>query len=377
MAKKRRRPSLARRLARRLLLFVVFFALLVAGSHWLPPSPLTRPFQQLDQQGRKLLEEGFRSATERRSGGTKGSISIRKHPAHGEGPQPEESVPRASKPDFSQQDTSPVPGAVARRTAGIVPILATTESEIVPGGISAREETAGIGTVVWRSAHSVLVLTAAHVVRTGQPQVGGGRGRPPVPVDLVASDPTADLALLRASARALPSSHTLALEARTDAREGATLWFLTTAASGRASVLVKNGVILGQPEDVRTSVTARYGEDRASLDWFVLSRPSLPGESGAPALSRAGKLAGVVLGGIRYADGTEALARHGAGGNRLLPPSIGASRLREIAGASVFNGSGCRPRRPRWSSAEARLPGASRGGSVGGRSGRRCPSRSA
>jgi hypothetical protein len=63
--------------------------------------------------------------------------------------------------------------------------------------------------------------------------------------------------------------------------------------------------MLGQPPEVKASVVKQYGEGRAQLDWYVLSQSSEPGESGAPVLTNSGEIAGILIGGVNYANGSQ------------------------------------------------------------------------
>jgi S1-C subfamily serine protease len=311
-----RRPWVRALVLGSLLAIVVLFAAIEA-SPLLPPWQTVLALRRLNQRIHgslaNLVPDGG-DAVSHRPGPDQptphGKISLRWHRA--QHPEPPGGAPGRRRAAGVSTLGASVPAAVLRAAGATVRVIGTSEPALHPGPIAERRERTGLGTVVWRGDSSVLVVTAAHVLGEGQPQVSIGPGRPAVPGDLIARDESADLALVRVSSRELTTGTALRPAGPEAASIGAPCWTLTGDGT-EARPGITPGIALGQPADVRASVAYRYGEERARLDWFVLSPASRGALGGSPVLSRSGEITGILIGGVASASGSEHSLAIGAG----------------------------------------------------------------
>ena len=222
-----------------------------------------------------------------------GEIIIRRH---------EESKP--PRPKVREERRGEAPAAVLRTSRAIVWVSARSGARLISGFTAERKRSDGIGMVVWRDSHAALILTAAHLLQNEAPEVSADPEGPPMPVDVVAKDEGADLALLRVSTRALSTGSALRLASSAAVTPATSCWFPATPEADE-KIVFRSGVILGRPDDVYRQVEKKYGASRAGLDWYVLSESSFRGLSGAPVLSSSGRLTGVLIGGVKYPGGPE------------------------------------------------------------------------
>ncbi|MFW6175143.1 MAG: S1C family serine protease [Chloroflexota bacterium] len=163
--------------------------------------------------------------------------------------------------------------ALHRAAADIAETLTPAIVEVRSGAGS------GAGTI-WHE--DGLILTNAHVLRAGPPQVRLHDGRA-LPARVLAEDATRDLAALAVDARGLPT--------------------VDLGESGPATLRPGQWVMaLGHPFGVRSSATTGVvisaGSDWPGLPagggaWLVVSLPLRPGHSGGPVLDSQSKVIGI------------------------------------------------------------------------------------
>ncbi|HEX4954648.1 MAG TPA: serine protease [Thermoanaerobaculia bacterium] len=116
-----------------------------------------------------------------------------------------------------------------------------------------------------------------------------------VPVDLLATDESADLALLQANPRALPSQTGLQLRTEPPLREGEVLYSLGIRAAA-APLDFEVGLIRGRSVVADPALTRLARSAQWSKNSITISQQIFPGYSGGPILDSEGSLVGVILG---------------------------------------------------------------------------------
>lgn len=166
--------------------------------------------------------------------------------------------------------------ALERREAGIAPLAARVLKSVFT---VEAEESYGTGFVAWVDRHSTYVLTAHHVVagmlRNGVTLTrrgGGWQG------EVAALDPANDLALIRLSGRP---------------RGIEPLWQEPSAEPPHAGEQL---LLVGSPFGLEGSVTSGV-VSRVTRREIQTDAAANPGNSGGPAIDRAGRVVGVLVSG--------------------------------------------------------------------------------
>lgn len=165
--------------------------------------------------------------------------------------------------------------ALAREEVGIAPlakrVLRSVFTVETPSGI-------GTGFVAWREGNSSYLVTAHHVVEEATSSVTVTRQGGSWEGEIVALDEENDLAAIRISGRPAGADP---------------LWQRTGAARPRAGDEL---LLVGSPFGLEGTVTTGV-VSRSTRRWIQTDAAANPGNSGGPALSRDGRVVGVVVSG--------------------------------------------------------------------------------
>lgn len=127
-----------------------------------------------------------------------------------------------------------------------------------------------------------LILTNAHVVRRGRPEVLSPEGRR-WPARVIARDPAHDLAALAVEARGLP-----ALEVGDSRRLRPGEWVVALGHPWGVAGAATAGVVIGVGADLPEAPRLGRGEE-----WIAVSLRLRPGHSGGPLVDAQGRLLGL------------------------------------------------------------------------------------
>jgi S1-C subfamily serine protease len=198
--------------------------------------------------------------------------------------------PTVSAPTPTSLPPPPVaPGSIAAAVRGVLASVVSVQTSSFGGG-----EGGGSGVIFDRSG---LILTNNHVVEgttSVRVSFNDGRDNATVPAEVVGTEPSRDLAVLRVSARDLVP---------------------VRLARSSALQLGDPVIAIGFPLDLGVTVTSGIvsGLDRTiegpngDLTGLLQTDAAInPGNSGGPLVDRAGRLVGINTAGIRE-DGTEGI----------------------------------------------------------------------
>ncbi len=149
-----------------------------------------------------------------------------------------------------------------------------------------------------------VIATAYHLVRnrTKVPEsrrevavlLHGGSGY--LPVDVIAEEPRADLALIQANPRALPFRKWFSLSGKPQPLEGDRSYVLGLRAAAPPDAF-EIGVIEGRFRDPDQRLSELYkGDVEGRGPWVGISQRIFPGYSGGAIVDAAGALTGIVIG---------------------------------------------------------------------------------
>ena len=201
-------------------------------------------------------------------------------------PEPTVSAPTVTS---SRPPPPAAPGSIAAAVRRVLPSVVSVQTSSFGGG-----EGGGSGVIFDRSG---LILTNNHVVEgttSVRVSFNDGRARSTVPAEVVGTEPSRDLAVLRVDARDLAP---------------------VQLARSSALQLGDPVIAIGFPLDLGVTVTSGIvsGLDRTiegpngNLTGLLQTDAAInPGNSGGPLVDRAGRLVGINTAGIRE-DGTEGI----------------------------------------------------------------------
>jgi S1-C subfamily serine protease len=206
-------------------------------------------------------------------------------------------------------DETPSPRFSASLADSVVDLIATgATGPWRPNLTREREIHRATGFLVHRGEHFGVLLTAAHLVTQGVPDIVLPGDNKTFPAEVWKTSRAWDLALLRVSERALEDRRPPMELATGSARRGDPGWIVAArqvAARHRPQFLPARRDSPGA--EVVRAVGDAYGWTVPRGGWAVYlpQERTFEGYSGAPVLDRDGKVRGMVVGAVDRDDGTQ------------------------------------------------------------------------